>query len=122
MRYTAKEMAVVFKMIGIVIDVMLEVGMSVIYDDANLVKEKYRRQLQKIAKHQKSYYQILWFQTPMAVALKRVSERRKPIDAAILFKIKRVTEKPHNEPFIMINGEAAYKKQKEIVLKTLRTR
>lgn len=131
-KYTAKENAAVFRVMDFIAGELLALGVSVIYD-ANSNRKKYRLRLRQIAKKQGARYLVLWFQTSVGMALKRISRRReikselmkkyhRPVDKWVLFRIKKELEEPRREPFVIIDGEQSYLKQKELVLKVTKSR
>lgn len=130
-KYTARENAVVFGTMDFVADELLRQGVSIIYD-ANSTKRIYRKRLQQIAKKHRAKYLLLWFQTPVGIALKRIRKRsslkselmrryHRVIDDSVLFRIKAEEEEPRGEPYVSLYPES-YKKQAELVAKSLRDR
>lgn len=130
-KFTQAENAAVFRMMDFLADELLKRGVSVIYD-ANSTLWIYRRRLQQIAKKNKARYLLLWFQTPVEVALKRIKKRRelksellkryhRPIDDDVLYRIRSQEEAPIREPHLVLTA-APYRKQKEAVITFLRKR
>lgn len=128
-KYTIEENASVFRTMDFIADELLQRGVSVIYD-ANSTKRIYRKLLQQIAKKRKAKYFLLWFKTPVEVALKRIKKRselksilmkkyHKTIDDSVLFRIKLEEEEPCRESYIILEAES-YKKQKDKVARTLK--
>jgi hypothetical protein len=129
--YSAAENAAVFRIMDFIAEELLRCGVSVIYD-ANSTKRAYRKHLRQIAKKRKADYLLLWFKTPVELALKRIRKRNmlksesmkryhKAIDDSVLFEIRNEEEEPHKEPYIVLEAES-YQKQRESVVKFLRKR
>lgn len=129
-KYTIVENAGFFRVMDFIAGEFLQQGNSVIYD-ANSTKIIYRKCLQKIAKKRNARYILLWIQTPVDLALRRIKKRKelkselmrqyhRPIDDSVLFRLKDEQENHHREPHIVINGKLPYRKQKESVIKFLR--
>lgn len=127
--YNFAEHAVVFRIMDFIADELLRHGVNVIYD-ANSTKRVYRKRLQEIARKRKADCVLLWFKTPMEVALKRIKKRsnfkselmrkyHKTVDDSVLFEIKDEEEAPNAEPHIILDVES-YQKQKEQVIKFVR--
>ena len=130
-KFTPAENATVFRMMDFLTEELLKRGVSVIYD-ANSTLREYRKKLQQIAKRNGAKYLLLWFQTPVEVALKRIKKRRelksellkryhRPIDDDVLYKIRSQEEAPIREPHLILTA-APYRKQKKTVTAFLRKR
>lgn len=128
-KYTLQENKAVFRIMNLIAEELLMRGISVIYD-ANSTKRIYRKRLELMAKRQKAKYLLLWFQTPVGIALKRIRVRKelksklmriynKSIGDWVLFRIKKSIEEPKKEPHVIINGERPYKEQRKEVFKFL---
>lgn len=129
--YSKEENISVLRTRNFITEELLRKGINVIYD-ANLTKKIYRKDLQRIARRQKADYLLLWFKTPVEMALSRIKKRRGykselmkryhiALDENILFKIKNEEEYPTKEPYVILEV-GSYRKQKEIVLKFMRAR
>lgn len=127
--YTVAENAAVFRNMDYIADELLQRGMSVIYD-ANSTKRIYRKRLQRIVKKRGAEYVLLWFKTPVEVALGRIRKRdkikseimkryQKVIDDSVLFLIKKEEEEPDKEPHVVLEP-GSYQKQKNTVINFLR--
>ncbi|MBU6431109.1 AAA family ATPase [Patescibacteria group bacterium] len=128
--YSKEENISVLRIRNFITEELLRMGINVIYD-ANLTKKIYRKDLQRIARRQKANYLLLWFKTPVEKALSRIKKRRRykselmkryhiEIDDSVVFKVKNEEEYPIKEPHIVLEPNS-YQRQKEIVLKFLRT-
>lgn len=124
-KHTREEDRIVFRVMDDIAEQLLAQGISVIYD-ANSTKKIYRKRLQIIARRNGARYYLLWFQTPVAVALQRIKKRRslksahlrkyhRPIHEAVLSGIRKGEERPIREPHIKIDGRKPYKWQKKTV-------
>ncbi len=130
-KYTAGEHRQVFGMMDFLAGQHLARGTSVIYD-ANSTKRIYRRRLRQIARRAGAKYLLLYFKTPVRVALARLKKRRaetsrlerqfhRPIADRVLFGIMREMEGPaRGEPTLVLDGELPYREQAEKVLARLR--
>ena len=116
--YNKKENDAVFRAMDYIAEELLSRGVSVIYD-ANSTRRAYRRDLQRLARKQQAGYLLLWFRTPVNVAIKRIKKRNElkrellkkyhqPIDLAVLFRIRRHIEEPKAEPYLALDGTAPY--------------
>jgi len=120
-KFDAQENAAVFRTMDYITEELLRSNVSLVYD-ANSTKRTFRKRLQQIAKKQKAHYILLWFQTPVKTALKRVHARKgitsktqkmyhKAMDDEVLFRIRAAEEPPIDEPHIILQT-APYEKQK----------
>lgn len=117
-KYTEAENRSFFRVMDFLAEELLQRNVSVIYD-ANSTMLQYRRRLEFIAKQRRAKYLLLFIETPVAVALQRLSYRRmlrhartikyyRPIKNQILFRIQREMEKPVREPFVTIAGSKPF--------------
>lgn len=131
-KYNQKENDAVFRAMDFIAEELLSLGVSVLYD-ANSTKRAYRRRFQQTAKHYKADFLLLWFQTSVDDALRRVEKRKKlkseflkkyhlPLRQSVFFRLRNAIEEPQKEPFVTIDGMQSYKEQKNTVLKALHTR
>ena len=132
-KYTPEEHLVIFRVMDFIAEELLNHGVSVIYD-ANSTKRVYRDRLRKIAKQAGAKYVLLWFQTPVEIALKRIQKRtgfktermkkyHRPTNESVLHHIRGEEEAPSNTEFhIVVDGKKLYKTQVNEVLKSLTSR
>ncbi len=125
-KYTQEENKILFRAMDILTDQLLSQGVSVIYD-ANITKKIYRDRLYKIARKNQATSLLLWFQTSVETARRRLAKRINDgsksqsrfqvyVNDEVLSRIKDEEEHPTNrEKYIAINGARSYKKQKELV-------
>jgi predicted kinase len=119
--YTKEEHAVVFNAMDLMAEMFLKRKISVIYD-ANATRVEYRKRLMQIAKRTRSNYYILFFETPIENALKRISNRHikhinnpkmyRKIKPSVLHKIRNEIEISPKEKIIKIDGLKPYRIQK----------
>lgn len=125
-RYSTKENKDVFEAMDKKAAEALSRGLSVIYD-ANSTKRSYRQRLRQIALSAGAEYLMLWFETPVAVAMSRIAKRKDlcdeaqrvyevAIDESVLTRLKEAQEPPGpDEPYVVLDGQAPYETQiKEI--------
>ncbi len=123
--FRPQEQAVVFRTMDYVTEELLRRGVSVIYD-SNCNRREYRRRLRDIAKKCVARYLLLWFRSPVPLALRRLRARReiktrylqkyhRPIPDQVLFSQKDEIEEPRRETHVILNSRDSYAKQKQTV-------
>lgn len=124
--YTLTENKILFRAVDFIADQLLSQGISVIYD-ANLTKKIYRQRLYKITRDHQIRSLLLWFQTPVETARRRLAKRVNDgsksqrrfqvyVNDEVLNRIKDEEEHPTNrENHVAVDGTLPYQKQKEIV-------
>lgn len=129
-KYTPAEHKIVFEEMDKRTGRFLSEGKSVIYD-ANLIKRKFRRKLQSIARKHNARYLLLWFRIPVNIAIGRILRRKKlksefekkyqvPIDKWVVLRIRKATEPPtKTEPHIIVDGAKPYKTAVEVIKNVL---
>ena len=107
----------------------LDSSVSVIYD-ANFIKRDHRRRLQDIATKVGAQYMLLYFKTPIDVAIKRTEQRTQDAEgvfkdyytsfnSGIVLKLKDNTEEPIDEACIRIDGTKPYTEQVKTIKEKL---
>lgn len=128
--YTKEESRALFRVADFLAEELLARNMSVVFD-ANAVQREFRIKFMKIAKRYGARYNLLWFQTPIPVALKRLAYRRtlrspnvkkyyRPAEDRALFYIKDQSEDPRREPFLVIDGTKPFRQQVAVYQKWLK--
>lgn len=129
-KYTQLEHDLVYPVMDALAEDALVNGLSVIYD-ANSSRYHYREALMSISKKCRVRFFLLRFQTPEAVAKKRLATRKRctskicqdyhpPVPIKDFIRIKNSLEEPTSkEPTVYINGTDIYAKQKKTVLERL---
>lgn len=124
--YTLTENKILFRGMDLMVAQLLNQGVSIIYD-ANVTKKVYRQRLYKMAKNYRSDQLLIWFQTPVEVARKRLAKRVNDgsksqrrfqvyVDDDVLNRIKDEEEHPTTqENHVVIDGTLPYQKQKCLV-------
>lgn len=102
-------------------------GISVIYD-ANSSRREYRVRMMQMVKKYNARFFLLRFQTPEAVAKRRLGTRKRctrkvcqeyhpPVPLVVFDRLRKEIEEPSSkEPTIFITGTETYAKQKKTVL------
>jgi predicted kinase len=129
--FTPEETNGVIRLMNILTEDLLKKGISVMYDkNMNFVTE--RKVVQKIAKKHNVHYHVVWVQTDVPVAEKRLVKRSSnsakkknllypPLAVEILHKLKGQLEKPtRSEPVIVIDGHLPFAKQYAVLKKNLK--
>lgn len=105
-------------------------GISVIYD-ANSSRREYRARMMQMVKKYGARFFLLRFQTPKAVAKKRLGTRMRctrkvcqeyhpPVPLIVFDRLRKEIEEPSSkEPTIIITGTDTYAKQKKALLSAL---
>lgn len=120
----------VFTLMHALTEKLLATKTSVIFD-ANTTKEVQRKHLEKIAKKYKATFSIIWIQTELETAKKRVKHRStythpekkrlyKNLSEDVIHHLKDEIEAPkakHN--LLIIDGHKSYQSQKSIIEKFL---
>lgn len=119
--YILSEHTTVFRVMDFLAGELLQRGISVIYD-ANVTKRIHRKRLLKIATKNQADFLLLWFKTPVKVALKRNKKRgSEAVDDSVLFRIKAEEEVPDKEPHVVLEP-TSYQKQKDSVINFLKNK
>ena len=119
-QYIASEHAIVFGAMDFMAEKFLRAGTSVIYD-ANSNLKNHRNKLREIAKKTKARFLLIWFKTPIEVAIKRAAKRSfHPVDELVVSNLHKEIEDPIKERHIVLNGLDSYKKQSQHVLKFIK--
>ena len=124
--YSAEETNSLFKAMDYIASALLSKGVSVVYD-ANSTRIVYRKRLQNIAKKNNARYVLLWFKTPVEIALQRIKKRselkshlmkkyHRPLEDWVLYKLKDEEEYPVKEMHIVLDSKLSYKEKRDIVL------
>jgi predicted kinase len=121
-KFTKEETDGVFRLMDLLAEELLAVGVSVVYD-ANMNFRVHRKRLQKLAERCDTTYVLLWIQTDVEIAEKRLIKRGttkgkrakllyRPLDIKWLHHYKKEIEEPRGaERFIMIDCNADFKNQ-----------
>lgn len=125
-QFTLEETQCVVRLMEIITEDLLKMGVSVIYDANNNFKIR-RKRLEKIGKKCGAQYWLLWIQTDISIAEKRIvkrsSSKRKnllypPLAIEILHKLKDQIEPPTaSEPVIVVDGRLPFAKQFAVLKK-----
>lgn len=104
-KFTNREHEIVFNAMDYLLGVLLNNGVSVVYD-GNINRKKFRDQKRKISDRYKANNLVVWVDTPYNVAKERVQVRDgRVIKEDALRRIKNEFEMPKDsEMFIRING------------------
>lgn len=131
--YTPEEHRQLFEAMDKKCKELLENGQSVIYD-ANHNRRWKRKVMQDIADAAGARYLLLYFKTPLEVALERNAGREigkteeektayRTVDEAVIHRMNRNIETPgDNEPFVEVDGLADYSVQTEQVKQAIENR
>ncbi len=131
--FTLEETETLIRLMNTLTQHLLKKGISVIYDK-NINFKSERKALEKIAKKCNAHYHLIWIQTDVSIAEKRLvkrsslSAKRKnllypPLAIEILHKLKDQIEKPSfSEPVVIIDGHLSFAKQYVVLKKSLRLR
>jgi predicted kinase len=126
-----EENKIVFRAMDYFTSVLLQRGISVIYD-ANVTRFIYRKRLMEIAKKCKAKYLLLNIEVPVNLALQRLSTRHskakgiktqyyRPAPPEVLHIIKSENEPPKNtEPHIDIDGREPWKRTVNKIIEVLK--
>ncbi|MBI5220709.1 MAG: ATP-binding protein [Candidatus Liptonbacteria bacterium] len=124
--FRPKEQAAVFRTMDYICEELLRRGISVIYD-SNCNRREHRRRLKNIARRCGARYLLLWFCSPVPLALRRLQDRKgveaphllkyyRPVPARVLFSQKEEIEEPRREKHVKLDSSRSYQRQKEEVL------
>jgi predicted kinase len=121
--YTVPEHRAVFQTMDYIAGELLDKGISVMYD-ANSNKKVHREAKYALANLHNARAILLWFQTPLEVALERISNRGdgknkyfRNISPGTLYRLKAELEEPQDdEPFVVIDGTLPYSEQVKVLL------
>lgn len=115
--YQPEEHRQVFRVMDYVAEELLSQKMSVMYD-ANLNKVIHRQKARDLANTCGAEVILLWFKTPVEVALERIARRGdgqdkyyRKVSPEVLYRMKDQLEEPQDEPHIVIDGTADYDTQ-----------
>jgi predicted kinase len=124
--YTNPEHITLFRLMDHLTEELLKSNTSVIYD-ANFNKIKTRVKLQEIADRAGADYRLVWIQTDIDLAIRRIKTRfteapehqkqiYRPIDESVLHSLKQELQEPLNEEcgVIRIDGHLTFEEQFEI--------
>jgi predicted kinase len=118
--FSPEETLSVFNIMESIAKEALQKGISVICD-GNMNFKTRRKPFQKVAKQCGASYHIVWIQTDISTAEKRLMQLSKakrknllypPIELWVLHKLKNEIEKPtKSEPVVVIDGHAPFSNQ-----------
>lgn len=126
-KHTPFEHRATFNVMNYMAEEALSRGVSVVYD-TNSAKRVHRERLRQLAARHGARYLLLWFQTPLELALTRIQTRGstpeeqakkfyQPVDPEHLYRIRGKEEFPEeDEPHVILSGEDHYEVQKTRVL------
>ncbi len=129
--FTKEEHEGVFALMDLITEKLLRSGINVVYD-CNTNFRSDRKKLEKIAKKAGANYHLVWIQTDVPVAEKRLIERTKlkgtkrkllyrPLKLEVLHKLKDEMEKPKGiEQFIIIDGHVPFSQQIKVLEKVIK--
>lgn len=121
----------VFALMDLITEKLLKSGISVIYD-CNTNFRSHRSRIRSIAKRARANYYLVWLQTNIRMAEKRLVKRAalrgkkkrllyRPVNLETLHKLKNEMQIPTNkEKFIAIDGHLPFSKQIKILDKQLK--
>ncbi len=129
--YTVAENQIVFTAMDLIAESLLGSRTSIIYD-GNLTKKEFRTRVYKLARKYHAKPFLLWFDTPIQSSITRVAKRstlkskklreiHRPIDEEVIHRLKANMQDPTNEPVIKLDGLATYKKQKDVILRAIKS-
>ncbi len=129
--FSREEHGSVFRIMDSITESLLKIGVSVVYD-ANLNFRIHRKKLESLAKKNKANYCLVWLQTDVSVAEKRLGKRAllkskhkklmyRPLELKVLHDLKNEMQEPINkEPHVIIDGHLPFSKQISILRKKLK--
>jgi len=122
-KFTHEEQITKFRVMNYVAEELLKRKASVIFD-ADSAEWRYRKELKAMAERNGADYLLLWFKTPLEVALKRVKSRKGQDeryyrvisqDVVLGHKVAEEIPDPKNENFVIIDGTKSFEEQYKIL-------